>query len=105
MPDVPTSISPRGFVHGEEIDTAYGAKVTLAESSAAFHPRIWLWARQPEPEYPGALERELGRVSVHLSIPQAEKIRDNLNFFIEKARAEWGELDAEGEPIWEEDDE
>jgi hypothetical protein len=37
-------------------------------------------------------------------VPQAEQVRDALDYFIQKAREEWGELDEKGDPTYEPED-
>lgn len=62
----------RGFKHMPKISDPNGGTVRVAESSAAWAPRIWL-----------SLEPcGLDRATVHLSLEDAERLRDQLDYLI-----------------------
>jgi hypothetical protein len=42
MSEIPYEVTDRGFRHYEPIDTLYGHKVLVYESSSAAEPAIWL---------------------------------------------------------------
>ena len=69
--------SDRGFKHYQPIKTTYGAEVSVYESSAARGPHIWLKISQPDPKMAGQLER--AQAFAHMSIEQAEQVRDAID--------------------------
>lgn len=89
MTEINENFSDRGFIHLEEIATDYGAIVRIYESSSAEAPKLWMAAEQPPPRYSGALEA--ASVHVHMTIEQAERIRDNLTHMIQRTKERWGE--------------
>jgi hypothetical protein len=79
--------SDRGFAFFEPTLTDYGATIQISESSAASGPHLWLRTEQPPPEYPGALKE--ASTSAHMTLKQAEEIRDKLDAAIELTKKHW----------------
>lgn len=70
-------LSNRGFKHYEPIETDYGHVVRVYESSSAMEPHIWLAAVLRTADCRGGLEPESAHV--HMTIEQAERVRDALD--------------------------
>ena len=69
--------SDRGFKYWEEFETDFGHVLRISESSAAMEPKLWLWVTKGEPRYGGDLPA--CDVGVHMTLKQAERLRDNLD--------------------------
>lgn len=79
--DSDLEFSPRGFALYGSTETTYGDTVRVYESSSAEGPHVWL-AVDP---------REEGKSAhAHLSLEQAEAIRDQLSRAIDRGRRIWG---------------
>ena len=70
--EVPFDTSDRGFRYYESIPSAYGHKIDVYESSAASGPHIWLAIDGDE-----ALIED--KAHVHLTVEQAQRLRDTLD--------------------------
>lgn len=71
----------RGFLHGSDIPSEYGGCIRAYESSAASGPHLWVHAECPE-----NLNRPEGPVTsatVHLTLENATRLRDQLTYLIE----------------------
>lgn len=76
-------VSERGFVHGSEIPSGYGGYIKAYESSAARAPHIWVLIESPvDLNVPEGAQQEC---VVHLSIPNATRLRDELTYLIDSA--------------------
>ncbi|MEV6219842.1 hypothetical protein [Nocardia sp. NPDC051833] len=73
--DLPGEYSPRGFYHWEPVETGYGHKVFVYESSAASAPHVWLRILQGDD------------IAAHLNADQARTVRDQLDAWLAKAAA------------------
>ena len=72
--------SNRGFGYFEEsVQDAYGAEITVYESSSII-PSIWVEAAQDEANVYGTSP---GSVILHLALDEAEKLRDQLTVLID----------------------
>lgn len=79
----------RGFHrYGEPVETSYGHKVSVYESSAANGPHVWLNVSKDFNRGPGDLPE--CDVAAHLSLDQAIAIRDRLTAFIDEVPERWG---------------
>lgn len=71
----------RGFTHLPPVQAHWGGQdtgtVTLCESSAAEGPHLWLHAEAAE-----GFGTPAERVSMHLPLAEAAKLRDQLDFLI-----------------------
>lgn len=68
---------PRGFRYMDSFKTSYGHTLQIQESSS-YDPSIWL-------RVDGAgntCDDPESRLSVHLTLKQAEKLRNQLDYFI-----------------------
>jgi hypothetical protein len=90
----------RGFAEfGEEIDTAYGAKVNFSESSAASGPHLWMSVDgdvhlREDPRSVVGIPFGIAKAhaGVHLNLKQARKIHDQLGQgikFMEERDRDW----------------
>lgn len=78
MPSEPT-FSSRGFKHMDPITTERLETVRVYESSSAEGPHLWLNVEiAPESPY----KKEPGKSHAHMTIPQAEQLRDQLDYLI-----------------------
>ena len=69
--------SNRGFKQYPTIETSYGARIGVRESSTAFDPHIWMDVVEPEDLNKFASTGEFGiakRATAHISIEQAETL-------------------------------
>lgn len=73
------SVSNRGFKHMEILETSYGHTIRCYESSS-IEPSVWMKVSSFHNTC-GDIDTEL---SVHMTIDQAEKLRDTLTFLIEE---------------------
>lgn len=71
------NVSDRGFKQGEDILDEYGSKIRTYESSAAMKARIWLRAEGSD-----VLDLPKNEVALHMSIPEATALRDQLDYLI-----------------------
>lgn len=81
MTDVEFKLTNRGFKHYVGIPSTYGGEIKVAESSAASGPHVWVWA-----DYPVNLNDPNGErltASMHLTLEDAERLRDQLTHVIE----------------------
>ena len=92
--DIQIAVNGRGFqIFGDPVQTDRRYTVEVYESSAAEAPHVWLRiSGGPEVAKPETL---LGSgpeedITVHLSLEQAEAVRDRLNAFIKGVPARWG---------------
>jgi hypothetical protein len=84
--------SERGFKQLKPIVTEAYEHVRLSESSRAFDPSIWLWAKEPVDRNVGAIyaitegrspEPEMSHeVGIHLTAADAAKLRDQLDWML-----------------------
>lgn len=109
---MPDSYSERGFaqyIGAEGIETDYGERVRVYESSAARGPRVWLQTKgeahidehdEIEEYSPGTMFQGEwipptrivpGSLSAHLDVEQATRVRDALDEFIRTVPERWGE--------------
>lgn len=70
-------LTERGFKHYEPIATDYGHQIRVYESSAAREPCIWLKLELTAENRTGNLEPE--EATAHLTIEQAEQVRDSID--------------------------
>ncbi len=79
-PDFQVVYSTRGLKYTEPIDTTYGHRVQVYESSAAEGVHIWLAVdRDCRPGVPITEEES---AHAHLTLAQAEGLRDRLDYLI-----------------------
>lgn len=74
------SANGRGFKRMPPVEGAYGGEVVVRESSAASSPHLWLdaWTYADLNARTGTVQ-----ATVHLSLAEAEVLRDQLTFLIE----------------------
>lgn len=78
------TLTGRGFARWETVETSYGAEVRIYESSSAEGSFLWLAVTQPPPEVEGQLPAS--ETHAHLSLEQAEAVRDTLGAAIDYRR-------------------
>lgn len=93
-PENPTEpmISARGFWHLPSILGSYGGKVRVYESSAAFHPHLWIQITEPDDlnQHGRCMATDseclcaFHEATSHLSIENAIALRDQLTTMIER---------------------
>jgi hypothetical protein len=66
--------SERGFKHYEPISTGYGHVIRVYESSTAFDPSLWVAIDGSD-----AMTDQKAEVCAHLTIEQAERLRDTID--------------------------
>ena len=80
------TVSERGFTGYDEFSDAYGAQVTVHESSAASAPHVWVRVRgggtECPPGFPGIPEGHVNDGAAHLNAEQARRLRDALDAFL-----------------------
>jgi len=67
----------RGFKNYADIHHDYGGRVTVRESSSAEKKAVWIFIDNTESPH-----LQETKTSAHLTVPQARKIRDALDKFI-----------------------
>ena len=86
------SVTHRGFVSYDELTDAYGASITVRESSAASAPHVWLFIEgggtAAAPGTPGIPGGRVNDGSAHLTVAQAVRVRDALDNFIHEHEGE-----------------
>lgn len=78
--DIEITASERGFERYGEVETAYGHKVAVYESSSASGPHLWLSV-----EHDGGNSYSPHSARAHLTVEQAVQIRDRLQVGISRA--------------------
>jgi hypothetical protein len=73
-------ISERGFIHGDDIPSAYGGYIKVYESSAASAPHIWV--RTVCPSNLNDLTSTPIEAVAHLTLDDAARLRDQLSYLI-----------------------
>ncbi len=79
--DAALQFTPRGFAVYTMFEDTYGNNVRVQESSSAEGPHIWIFCDPMNPDQKG--------VSPHLSLEQAEHLRDALGQAIERGKRIW----------------
>lgn len=77
--EMPSTQSGRGFTQMEPFKCRYGSEVRVYESSAASHPCIWLNVQGDA----AAMDLKPGEGTAHLTIEQAQLLRDQLDWLIQ----------------------
>lgn len=72
--------TPRGFTNFDEFTDAYGATVTVRESSIVGQPHVWVFTAG------GAVAENTG--AAHLNRDQATRLRDGLDDWLRETRDE-----------------
>lgn len=72
--NIPFEVTDRGFKHYKPIATHYGHVVRVYESSKAFSPCLWLSVDGSE-----AITDPKEQVKAHMTLAQAERLRDTLD--------------------------
>lgn len=86
LPEPEPGLTERGFAIWDPIGTDYGAVVRFGESSSSAEgSKIWMWVDQPLTDDLGALPA--AKTAAHLTIEQAEEIRERLGEAIIWAKA------------------
>jgi hypothetical protein len=75
------TVTARGFAHHAPVPSEYGGEVTVYESSAASGPHLWL--RVESPVDLNQPEGEMLEGVAHLTLENAELLRDQLTHLID----------------------